>query len=175
MAPKNVVAWMRESSCFRTLFPSQSVHGKQTLLKSVWDDVYPNLSLIQDKLSQKTSLFLEFEILGLFSNTLAADHMYSHHNWGKFREDVKTGLCQKGKTFFWIFIAFLQSTQNFAHFEKNGQLYSLNSWEIIGCEKCGCLNTFRVPTSEHSSPVKVFTEAKHCLSLFGRTFILIFH
>ena len=92
LAPKNVLAWMPESSCFRTLFRSESVHGKQTVLKSFWRDVYPNFPLIQDNLSQKRSLFVRCEILGLFGNTLAADQMYSPHNWGKLPQHVKTSL-----------------------------------------------------------------------------------
>ena len=79
-------------------------------------------------MSQKTSLFIRCEILGLFGNTLSADHMYCHHNWGKFPQHVKTPLSQKGKTFFVIFILFLQSTQNFALFEK---FFSLIAW-IVG-------------------------------------------
>ena len=43
--------------------------------------------------------------------------------------------------FFGIFIAFLQSTQSFAHFEIKDQLYSLNILEVIEPEKCGSLNT----------------------------------
>ena len=140
MTAKKVVAWMVESSCLRTPFGSQSSDGKQTLLKSVWHDLYPNFPLILEKLSQKTCLFVPFEILGMFGNTLAADDMYSRHNWAKFPQHVKTPLSQKQKTFSEIFIAFLEFTQNFAHFEKRGQLYGLNSWEVIVSEKCGCLN-----------------------------------
>ena len=131
---------MHETSCFQTQFRSQSVHGKQTFLKFVWEDVYPNFALILDKLSQKRSLFVRCGILRVFGNTLAAHHMYSRHNWGKFPQHVKTLLSRKGKTFFSIFIPFLESTQNFKHFEKKGQLYSLNSWEVVDSEKCGCLN-----------------------------------
>ena len=105
--PRNVVAWVRESSFFRTPFGSETVHGRKALLKSVFQDVYPNFPSIQEKLSQKTSLFIRCEILGNFSNTLAASHMYSRHNWGKFTQHVKTALSQKRKTFFVIFIAFL--------------------------------------------------------------------
>ena len=80
LTPKNVVVWMRESSCFGTPFPSQRVHGTQTVLKGVSQVVYPNFPLMQDKLSQKTSLFVRFEILGVFCNTLATDDMCSPHN-----------------------------------------------------------------------------------------------
>ena len=144
MTPKNAVPWMPKSSCFRTRFQSQSVHGTQTPLKAVLQHVYPNFLLILDKLSQKTSLFVGYEIWRLFGNTLAVDHMHSRDNWGKFPQHFKTQSSQKAKTFFEIFIAFLESTQNFAHFGKKVLLYSLNSWEVIDYEKSGCLNAWKL-------------------------------
>ena len=102
----------------------------------------------------KHLLLVRSEILGAFRNTLAADHMYSRHNWGKFMQNVKTPLSQKGKTSFEILIAFLQSIQNFSHFQKKGQLYSLNSWEVIDSEKCGCLNAPKLLFQ------KIFRESK---------------
>ena len=66
--------------------------------------------------------------------------MYSRHNIWKFPQEVKKSLSQKGKAFSRIFIAFFQSTQNFAHFEKEDQLDSLNIWEVIDSKKCGYLN-----------------------------------
>ena len=107
---------MPESFCFRTPFESQSVHGSQTQLKSARQHFYPNFLLIQSKLSYKTSLLVRSEKLGLFGNTLAANHMYSRHNWGKFLQKFKTPLFEKLKTLSVICIAFLQSKQNFAHF-----------------------------------------------------------
>ena len=71
---------MRESSCFGTPFWSESVHGKETLLKSVWEDLYRNFKLYIDELCQKTSLFVWCEILRVLGETLPADHMYSRHN-----------------------------------------------------------------------------------------------
>ena len=100
LTPKNVVSWMPERSCFRKFYSSQSVHRSQTLLKSAWQDFYHYFPLIQDKLGQKTCLFVRCEILNLFCNTLTADDMYSRHSWGKFLLQVKTPLSQKGKTFF---------------------------------------------------------------------------
>ena len=96
--------------------------------------------LIQDKLSRKTSLFVGCEILGLFGNTLVTDHMYSRHNWGKFSQHVETPLSQKAKKIFHVFVPFFHSTENFTHFQKKCQVYSSNSWEVIGSEKCACLN-----------------------------------
>ena len=144
MAPKNVFAWMPESSFFGTFVHSQSVHGSQTLLKSLWQHVYAHFALIRKKLSQKTSLFVLCEFFGLFHNALAADHMYSRDNWGKFLQQVKTTLSQKAKRFFQIFITFLESSQILHIFQKKGQLCSLNSSEVIGSKKCGCLNARRL-------------------------------
>ena len=42
---------MPKSSCLRTNFESERVHGCQTFLKRARQDFYPNFSLIQDKLS----------------------------------------------------------------------------------------------------------------------------
>ena len=86
------------------------------------------------------SVLVTSEILGLFGKTLGADHMYYHHNWRKFRQHVKTPFSEKRKTLSWIFIAFLQSTQNFVHFEKKDPLHSLNIWEVIDSKKWGYLN-----------------------------------
>ena len=58
LTPKNVLPWMPKSSCFRTPFGSQSIRGTQGLLKSGRDCFYPNFSLIQDKLSRKTFVWI---------------------------------------------------------------------------------------------------------------------
>ena len=57
-----------------------------------------------------------------------------------FLQKIKTRLSGKGKTVSGIFIAFLQSTKNFAHFENEDQLHSLNTWKGIHSKKCGYLN-----------------------------------
>ena len=114
------------------------------MLKSVWQDAYPNFSLILEKFSQKTSVFVEWVILGLFGNMFVACHMYSRHNWGKFLQHGKTPLYQKGKTFSPIFTGFLQCQQNLIHFDKKSQLCSLNCWEVIDFEECGSLNARKV-------------------------------
>ena len=74
---------------------------------------------------------------GLFRNTLTADHMYSCHNRRNFPKQVQTPLSQNPQGFSQIFITFLQSTQNFPHFEKKDELHNLNIWEVFESEKCG--------------------------------------
>ena len=66
----------------------------------------------------KTSPLVRSKILGLLGNTFTADGMDSRHRWEKLRQHVQSLLSQKRRTFFAIFIAFLESKQNSSHFEK---------------------------------------------------------
>ena len=49
-------------------------------------------------------------------------------------------LFQKGRTFSGIFIAFMESTQDFTHFEKKDRLHSLKIFEVIELDNCGYFN-----------------------------------
>ena len=49
-------------------------------------------------------------------------------------------LFQKARTFSAIFIAFMESTQEFAHFEKKDRLQSLKIFEVIELDDCGYFN-----------------------------------
>ena len=148
---------MPESSSFRTSLKSQRVHGCKTLLKLSRQHFHPNFPLSQDKLSQKTSLLLECEILGLFGTTLTADLTYSRHNSNKFAPHVKMPLSQKLQTFSGTFIAFLESSAFFknrpASQLKNLESYLLQRTWLPECRKASLL--------EHLWRVNVFTSAKH--------------
>ena len=91
-------------------------------------------------MSWKTSPLKRSKILGLFGNSLTADRMYSPHRWEELHQKFQTLLPQKQKTFSLIFIAFLESTQNFAHFEKKDPRHTLNIFEVIDPDKCGSFN-----------------------------------
>ena len=66
--------------------------------------------------------------------------MYSCDRWGELPQQVQTLLSQKRKTFSEIFIAFLECTQNLAHFQKKkDQLHSLNISEVVNPDKCDYL------------------------------------
>ena len=80
LTPKNVLPWVRESSCFRTPSKSQSLHGFLTLPKFNPHHFYPNFPLIQDKLYRITYPWIRSKMLGRFLNTLTADHIYSAHS-----------------------------------------------------------------------------------------------
>ena len=66
--------------------------------------------------------------------------MYSPHRWEKLRQQVQLLLSNKAITFSQIFVAFLESTQSFAHFEKKDELHSSNIFEVIDPNKCGFFN-----------------------------------
>ena len=131
---------MPKSNCFRATFSSEHIHGSQALPKSAWQHFYPKFPLIKDKLSWKRCLWIRSKNLRLFGNTLIADNMYSPHNWEKFRQRLQTHVSKKGKIIFGIFIAFLKSALNFVYLEKQDQLDSLNSSEVIDSEKCSYFN-----------------------------------
>ena len=95
-------------------------------------------------MSWKTSPLARPEILGLFGKTFTADRMYSRHRWQKLHKQVQTLLSHKRRTFSEIFIAFLESRKNLAHFEKNDQLHSLNNSKVIDSEKCGYFNVLKL-------------------------------
>ena len=81
----------------------------------------------------------------MFGNTFNTAHMYCRHNSEKLGRHVQTPLPQKPRNCFPIFIAFLQSTSNLVHFEKKGQLQSLNISEVIDSKKYGYLNARKSP------------------------------
>ena len=137
---RNKVTSMPLSVCFSTASNIKRVHGSQTLLDPPLQHFYLNFPLIQDRLTWKTSPLVRSKFLGHFGNTLTADHMYSCHRWEKLQQQIQTLLSHKWRTFSGIFVAFLECTQNFAHFFKKDQLHSLNNLEVINPEKCGYFN-----------------------------------
>ena len=131
---------MPVSSCFRTPFTSKRIHVSQTPPEPAKQHFNANFPLIYHKLSWKTSSLVRSEILGLFGNMLTADQMYSRQRWEKLLQQVQRLLSQKRKTFSEIFIAFLESTQNFPHFQEKDQVHSLNILEVIDPDKCDYFN-----------------------------------
>lgn len=107
--PRKMVTRMPESSCFRTQFERQRVHGSQILLKSAQQHFYLSFPLTTDKVSYKTFLSVRSEISRLGGKTLTTYHMYCGHNWQNFSQHVQTPLCQEPETFSQNFIPFLKS------------------------------------------------------------------
>ena len=131
---------MPKSSRFTKPLKSQRVQGSQTLLKPTLQHFHLNFQEMWEKLSMITSLLVISKTLGLFGNTMTADHMYFCHRWEKFTKQVQTQLSQKQKTFSGNFIAFLEPGENFRHFEKKDHLHSINISEFIEPRKCSYLN-----------------------------------
>ena len=71
---------------------------------------------------------------------LTSDHMYSSHNWKKVLQQVETLLSTEEKKFSWIFIAILESKQNFGDFERKDKVHSLNILQFIDPDKYSYLN-----------------------------------
>ena len=88
----------------------------------------------------KKSALVRSKILGLFVNTLTAEHTYSGRNMKILTQQVQTPLSLKQKTFSGFLIAFLKSTLNGEHFQKKGKSSSLSISELIDSKRGGYLS-----------------------------------
>ena len=73
---KDFVRPLSKKHFFRTSFHIQHVKGSQTLVKSSWEHVYHNSSLLWAEMIWKNSPLVKYEVLGVFVSTLTADHKY---------------------------------------------------------------------------------------------------
>ena len=73
-------------------------------------------------MSWKKLFLVISQILGLLVNTLTASYEYSRSNSENLPLPIQTQLSEKPKSFFGIFIAFLESRLNFEDFEKKMSL-----------------------------------------------------
>ena len=89
------------------------------------------------------SALVRSKILGLFVNTLTTEYTYSRRNMRTFTQKVQTPLSLKEKTFSRFFIAFLKSTWNGKHFQKQGESSSLSISEIIDSKRGGYLSAWK--------------------------------
>ena len=131
---------MPVSSCFRTPFANKRIHGTQTLLEHALQRFYPNFPLLYEKVSWKISPLVRSQIMDMFGNRFTADRMYFPHRWEKLQQQVQKLLSHKRSIFSPILFAFLESTQNFTHFEQKDRLHSFHVSEVIDTDKCGSFN-----------------------------------
>ena len=143
--PKIVVTWKFHSSCFRKPFASQQVNGFQTLLKQGGLLFLPNFLLMSEKLSLKKSFLVRSWILGPCFTTLANYHIYSRQNWKKLGQKVQKHISSKLLPFYQYFIAFLEFTYNFAHFQEKDGLDSSIISEVTSSKDCNYLKVPRLP------------------------------
>ena len=79
----------------------------------------------------------------MFVNTFTAEYTYSCRNMQTLTQQVQTPLSLKQKAFSGFFIAFLKSTWNGEHFQKNGESSSLSISDIINSKRCGYLSAWK--------------------------------
>ena len=64
---------------------------------------------------------LNFEILGVFLNTLTGDDKYPVRDCEKLPLLLQRQLSSKRKSFFQFFVSFVEFSSNFKHFQKKGR------------------------------------------------------
>ena len=116
--PENMVRSISKWSRFKGSFGKQ--HGKlaKTFFKFEWRHIYHIYWSLWRRLTCKKSLLLICKISKLFSNTLSADAKYSLLNWDNLTQPIQMPLAQKQKTFSEFYSAFLKTSLNFEHFQK---------------------------------------------------------
>ena len=73
-------------------------------------------------------------------NTLTANYEYSRSDRENLPLPIQLQLSEKLKTFSQFFIAFLESTLNFEHFEKKDEPHSSSIYEVTDSERHAYLN-----------------------------------
>ena len=71
---------------------------------------------------------------------MTTDDKYSRRNMLNFTQQLEALLCQKQKTFYGLFLAFLKYALNLEHFEKKDEYPSLVISKVIDSERGGSLN-----------------------------------
>ena len=127
---------MSKQSCFSR--PVDKQHGKQVqiLLKSAPEHLYHIYSALATQLSQRKSLLLTYQILGLLLNILGADDKYPALNRENLKIPIEMQLSQKQKTFpffffFFFFATLLNAKLNFEHFGRKDDTHRFCVSEIM--------------------------------------------
>ena len=81
-----------------------------------------------------------WEISRLFPKTLIGDGKYSLFNRDNLTQPIQMQVSRKQNTFSQFFAAFLKSSLNFEHFQKNDDCHSGGISEITESEKHGYIN-----------------------------------
>ena len=89
-------------------------------------------------------MLVRSEILGLFGNTLTADHMYPRRYTKEISATCSNAIISRKENIFYNFYCIFAICTNFVPFEKKDQLYSLIISELIDSENCGYLNARRL-------------------------------
>ena len=117
-APKIVIWWMSNKSCWR--WPVHRQHGKraETLIQSQGQHLYHIHRTLWNKLSWKKSLLVTCNVLRLFVNTLTVDDKYSLISRDNSMQNNSDAFIAKTNFFSQFLSAFFKLTSNFEHFQK---------------------------------------------------------
>ena len=145
------------------------------LLKSLWHHFYHNFPLFQEPLSLKTSLLVTSKILGLFGNTLTADHMYSRHYFRGISATCSNAIISKTENIFRNFYSISAIWTKFCAFWKKRSASYLKYFESYWLQEMCLLECPEASVLEHSPRVNAFTGIKHLWNRHANTFIINFH
>ena len=109
---------------FGTGFYSQHMKASQVLAKSLWERFYHVFLTFWGKLIWNLSPLVLGEILAIFVNTLTADGKYPVQGSENFQLPSQIKISKKQKIFCELFVAFLESTLKFRHFEQKDDCHS---------------------------------------------------
>ena len=109
---------------FRTHFDSQHVKASQVLAKSPRERFYHVFSSFSEKLIWNMSPLVLGKILGVFINTMTADGKYPIQDCENLQLPIQMELSEKRKTLSQFFVAFLECTSKFKHFERKDDRHS---------------------------------------------------
>ena len=121
---KDLVRQLSEKYRFRIFLDSQHVKGSQTLVKYAWKHFYHIFSSPSGGMICKISPLFKFKIIVVFVNTLTVDAKYPETDCGNLLFPIQMQLFEKGTTFSWFFVPFLESSWNLKHFQKKEHCYS---------------------------------------------------
>ena len=114
---KNLLRATSKKRFFRTRFDSQHVKPSQILAKAPWERFYHVFSSFSCKLIWKMSPLVLAEISGVFVYTLTSYGKYPVPGCENFQLPIQMILSEKQKSFFQLFVHFLDSTSNFENFQ----------------------------------------------------------
>ena len=166
---------MPESYCLRTPFENQCFHCSQTLLQSARLLFYPTSPLTQQKLRQKTSLFLADlkcqHCLLTRSLPVACILLIIHLNSSKTFERHQ----RQNQTTFSRLLLIFQNLYKILRILKKRSTSYLKYFRTYSIRKTWLLECPKAPVSEHRSGNAVFTARKHCTNLHDCRLTLFFH
>ena len=116
---KILLRLLSENRRFSRRFDSQHVKASQIYEKFPGEHLCHVFSSFSRKLIWKMSPLVLGAVLVVFVNRLTSDGKYPVHDSENLQLPIQMQLSEKGKTFCEFFLAFLESTSNFKHFEND--------------------------------------------------------